>query len=100
MVHELSLSQACEGIIRNKMAIGRSQHTIAVYRVSFKKLLLFFESDPPIASITHKEMVTFFAWLLDEYVSIPDGTAPRGEKRRCLLASCNHRKDRDNISFY
>jgi integrase/recombinase XerD len=81
MVQKLTLSQACEGMIRYKMATGRSRHTIADYRVSFKKLMLFFDSDAPIASITRKEMVPFFAWLQDEYVSNPDGAAPRGEKR-------------------
>ncbi len=64
-----------------KMATGRSQHTITDYRISFKELLLFFDSDPPIASISRKEIVAFFAWLHDEYVSNPDGAAPRGEKR-------------------
>jgi hypothetical protein len=48
MVQELTLSQACEGMIRYKMAIGRSEHTIADYRVSFKKLLLFLEDDPQV----------------------------------------------------
>jgi hypothetical protein len=81
MVQKLTLSQACEGMIRYKMAIGRSRHTIADYRVSFKKLLLFFDDDPPIASITRREIVTFFAWLQDDYVSNPDGVAPRGENR-------------------
>ncbi len=72
MVQKLTLSQACKGMIRYKMAIGRSRHTIADYRISFKKLLLFLDSDPPIASITRKEMVAFFAWLQNEYVSNPD----------------------------
>ncbi|MCK5647144.1 MAG: hypothetical protein KAH97_10205 [Anaerolineales bacterium] len=40
MVQKLTLSQACEGMIRYKTAIGRSRHTIADYRVSFKKLLV------------------------------------------------------------
>ena len=81
MVQKLTLSQACEGMIRCKMAVGRSRHTIADYRISFKKLLMFSDSDPPIALITRKDMVDFFAWLQDVYVSNPDGAAPRGEKR-------------------
>jgi len=81
MVHKLTLSQAYEGMIRYKMATGRSPHTIADYRISFKKLLLFFDVNPPISSITREQMVGFFAWLQNEYVSIPDGAAPRGEKR-------------------
>jgi len=33
------LSQACEGMIRYKQATGKSENTIADYRVTFKKLL-------------------------------------------------------------
>jgi hypothetical protein len=40
MVTGLRLSQACEGMIRENAAIGRSSHTIADYRVSFRKLLM------------------------------------------------------------
>jgi integrase/recombinase XerD len=81
MVQKLTLSQACEGMLRYKTASGKSKHTIAEYRVTFKKLLLYFDINPPFDSITGKEMVEFFAWLQDEYVSNPDGVAPRGEKR-------------------
>jgi site-specific recombinase XerD len=69
MVHKFTFSQACEGMIRYKMATGRSPHTITDYRISFKKLLLFLQ------------VVGFFAWLQNEYVTNPDGVAPRGEKR-------------------
>lgn len=81
MVTGLRLSQACEGMIREKAAIGRSSHTIADYRVSFRKLLMYFEDDPSIASIARKQLVDFFAWLQHEYVSEPDGVAPRGKIR-------------------
>jgi hypothetical protein len=40
--NQIKLSQACEGMIRYKQATGKSDHTIADYRVTFKKLLLFF----------------------------------------------------------
>jgi len=46
MATKLSLSQACEGMIRYKMAAGKSEHTIVDYRSSFKKLHLFFPDDP------------------------------------------------------
>jgi hypothetical protein len=44
----ITLSQACEGMLLNKQAEGRSIHTINDYRNSFQKLALFFSSDPPI----------------------------------------------------
>lgn len=74
----ITLSQACDGLVRYKQATGKSEHTVSDYRVSFKKLALFFPSDPLFSSITRKQMIDFFAWLQDEYVSIPDGVAPRG----------------------
>ena len=51
MVHKIGLAQACDGLIRYKTATGKSPHTIADYRNSFKKLLLFFEEDPPFGSV-------------------------------------------------
>lgn len=75
----LLLSQACEGMVHYKQAAGKSENTISDYRVTFKKLKLFFKSDPPISSITHHELIDFFAWLQEEYISEPDGVAPRGK---------------------
>lgn len=42
----ITFSQACEGLVRYKQATGKSEHTISDYRVSFKKLAIFFPSDP------------------------------------------------------
>jgi len=39
----------------------------------------FFPKNPCIGSITRSDLVTFFAWLRNDYVSVPDGVAPRGE---------------------
>lgn len=75
----ISLSQACEGMIRYKQATGKSEHTIADYRVTFKKLFLYFKSDRQIAAITRGEMIEFFAWLQEDYLTEPDGVAPRGK---------------------
>lgn len=36
--NSLTLSQACEGLIRYKSAIGLSRHTIRNYRTAFAKL--------------------------------------------------------------
>ena len=74
----LTLSQACEGMILAKTASGKSRGTIRNYRTSFKKLDLFFPDDPLFASITRSQLVAFFAWLQDDYVTEPDGVAPRG----------------------
>ena len=38
MVHQLSLSQACEGFIHYKKATGKSPHTILDYQTALKKL--------------------------------------------------------------
>lgn len=75
----ITLSQACEGMLLNKQAEGRSVHTIDDYRNSFQKLALFFSSDPPIDAITRSDLVKFFAWLQQDYESEPDGVAPRGK---------------------
>ena len=56
-----------------KTATGKSPHTITDYRTGFKKLLLYFDTDPLIASITRNQLVAFFAWLQDEYIGEPEG---------------------------
>jgi hypothetical protein len=70
---KIKLSQACEGMIRYKQAAGKSDATIYDYRVTFKKLALYFKEDPPFADITRGQMIEFFVWLQHEYVSVPDG---------------------------
>ena len=80
MVHKITLAQACDGLIRTKTATGLSPHTIADYKNTFKKLFLFFDGEIPLQDISRKEMVEFFAWLQEDYISNPDGVAPRREK--------------------
>ena len=75
----VTLSQACEGMIRYKQATGKAENTISDYRVTFKKLFYYFEGDPQIGTITKREMIEFFAWLQEEYLTEPDGVAPRGK---------------------
>jgi hypothetical protein len=77
-VKNLTTSQACEGLVLYKTATGKSHHSIRNYRNSYKRLLLYFADDPPFALITRDQLVAFFAWLQEEYVSEPDGVAPRG----------------------
>ncbi|MCJ7432356.1 MAG: hypothetical protein MUO77_02590 [Anaerolineales bacterium] len=74
----ITLSQACEGMIRYKQATGKSENTIADYRVTFKKLFYYFESDPQIGAITRSEMIEFFAWLQEDYLSEPSKLFWRG----------------------
>ncbi|MCC7361066.1 MAG: tyrosine-type recombinase/integrase [Anaerolineales bacterium] len=81
MVTPLSLSRACESMIRYKVATGKSDQTVADYRNSFKKLQLFLPDNPTFAEITREQLVSFFAWLQDSYTSEPDGVAPRGKVR-------------------
>ena len=81
MAKPITLSRACESMIRYKTAIGKSVHTISDYKNTFKKLLLFFEDDPPFPTVTRDQLVSFFAWLQDDYISEPDGVAPRGKVR-------------------
>ncbi len=81
----ITLSQACDGMIRSKTAEGVSVHTVRNYRTAFKKFQTYIAShpersaaeskDPPFASITRGQLVEFFAWLREEYVSEPDGAA-------------------------
>jgi len=77
--NSLKLSHAIEGMILEKRADGKSLNTISNYRVAFKKLQLFLGDDPPLRSVTREQLVAFFAWLRDDYISEPDGVAPRGQ---------------------
>ena len=77
MVHKITLTQACEGLIRAKTAAGLSPPTIADYKNTFKKLFLFFDGGIPLQDISRKEMVDFFAWLQEDYISNPDGLSIR-----------------------
>ena len=89
MKKSITLSQACDGVVRYKSATGLSPNTIRNYRTTFAKLKAYFEShperseaesqDPAFASITRDQLIDFFAWLRDEYLSEPDGAAPRGQ---------------------
>ncbi len=81
VTHQLTLSQAIANFMHDKEAVGGGEHTIADYHSTRKKLLEFFANDPPFASITRTQLISFFAWLTREYVSDPYGVAPRGKKQ-------------------
>jgi len=63
----LTLSQAIDGMLFYKRAAGKSPNTIDSYRFLLDKLKLYFQDDPPFASITRDQLIQFFAWLRDEY---------------------------------
>ncbi len=73
----LRLSQAFEGMLFYKRASGKSPNTISDYRNCFGKLKLYLPDDPPLASITRDQLVAFFAWLRDDYISEPGGAVQR-----------------------
>lgn len=89
MKKSITLSQACDGLVRYKSATGLSPNTIRNYRTTFAKLQAYFDGhperseaesqDPAFDSITRDQIIDFFAWLRDEYLSEPDGAAPRGQ---------------------
>jgi hypothetical protein len=86
VTHQLILSQAIANFIHYKEAIGRSEHTSADCHSTRKKLLEFFADDQSFAAITRAQLIHFFAWLTKEYVSDPDGVAPRGKFSSCFFA--------------
>lgn len=81
MSGSIPLSTAIEGFFRYMRAVGRSPHTISDYSYTFKKLTRYFPDDPAIGSLTKDKLVGFFAWLQEDYISQPNGVAPRKAKR-------------------
>jgi integrase/recombinase XerD len=79
MKKSITLTQACDGLVRYKSATGMSPNAIRNYRTTFAKLKAFFPDDPAFGAITRDQLIGFFAWLRDEYLSEPDGVAPRGQ---------------------
>ena len=75
----ITLAQACDGLVRYKSAVGMSPNTVRNYRVTFAKLQAFVKDDPPFPAITRDQLISFFAYLRDEYISEPDGIANRGQ---------------------
>lgn len=73
----VTLSRATEGMLIYKKASGKSPNTIADYRTQLKKLQAFFPDDPPLASITRDQLISFLAWLHDGYISKSLGRIPR-----------------------
>ena len=46
MNKSISLTQACDGLVRYKSATGMSPNTIRNYRTTFAKLQAYFDSHP------------------------------------------------------
>ena len=57
MARSPRISQAFQGMILEKRAAGLSVHTIADYQNTLKKALIYFPSDPQIATITRDHLV-------------------------------------------
>ena len=69
MARQLTLSQAFQGMILEKQAAGYSVNTIAEYRYTRAKVLIYFKGDPQFAAIPREQLVKFFAWFDNEYIS-------------------------------
>ncbi len=65
----ITLAQAFEGMILSKQAEGKSLNTINDYRNSFRKLALYLDSNRTIDAISKSYVVSFFAWLQEDYES-------------------------------
>jgi site-specific recombinase XerD len=65
----MQLLKAIEGFVIAKLASGYSPNTVENYRIQLAKLKAYFPDDPIFTSITRSELVEFFAWLQDDYVS-------------------------------
>jgi hypothetical protein len=89
------ISQAFQGMILEKRAVGLSVHTISDYQNTLKKVLLYFPGDPQIATITQDQLVQFFAWLRDDYISRPGGVARR---KPCSLSAKSRLNIHTNLS--
>ena len=73
MKKSITLTQACDGLVRYKSAVGMSPNTLRNYRTTFAKLQAYFEShperseaeskDPAFDAITRDQLIDFFAWL-------------------------------------
>jgi integrase/recombinase XerD len=60
-MNAISFSQAIDGYLLAANARRLSQHTIADYVNTFRKVQLFLDDDPPICSITSKQIEAFLA---------------------------------------
>ena len=89
----LALLQALDLFVLDKQASGYSRYTIRNYRNTINKVRLYFPTDATLDSLTRENWVAFFAWLQDDYVSIPKGIAPRGEIHLSQKTICNIHTD-------
>ncbi|MBN2256960.1 MAG: phage integrase N-terminal SAM-like domain-containing protein, partial [Anaerolineaceae bacterium] len=92
-MNELTLFQAVELFVLDKEAAGYSRYTIRNYRNTFAKVRQFLRRDPPLAEMTHARWAAFMAWLQNEYISTPNGVAPRGTRQLSPKSVCNIHTD-------
>jgi integrase/recombinase XerD len=75
----ITVSQAIEKFNRYIKATGKSVNTIADYNNSYRKLMAYFEEDPPLPDLTVEDLEGFFADL-QSVKHAPAGVAPRPAK--------------------
>jgi site-specific recombinase XerD len=61
MKTQVSIFQAIDGFLLASGARHLSPHTIADYKNTFNKFLLYLDQDPPIADITAHQVGSFLA---------------------------------------
>ena len=89
----LTLFQALDLFILDKQAAGYSANTLRNYRNTINKLHLYFATALALADLGRAQWIGFFAWLQDEYISVPGGVAPRGEIHLSQKTICNIHTD-------
>jgi integrase/recombinase XerD len=73
----ITLSQAFDGFLLRKTAEGKSRYTLRNYRTSFAKLRTYLSADPSFGKVSRDQVIGFFAWLQEDYISDPASVAAR-----------------------
>jgi integrase/recombinase XerD len=76
----LTLAQAFNGFVYYKSATGKSEHTLADYVVTQKKVTAYFAADPRLCDVTRNDWIDFFSFLTHDYRSDSNGVIPRPSK--------------------
>jgi hypothetical protein len=68
MKKSITLTPACDGLVRYKNATGMSPNTIRNDHTTFATLRVkaFFPGDPAFEATARDQLIDFFAWLRDE----------------------------------
>lgn len=93
-VHKITLQQACQGLIHFKTAEGLNPHTIADYKPTFEKLLIFFDKDNSFENGRRKELAQFVERLQEDLISKSDSVAPRSKSPLATMTQRSHKSSR------